>query len=204
MKIAILGATGNVGTRLTDEALQRGHLVTALARSAESLPARAGLTTKNIDVNQPAALAQAFAGHDVVISSLKFLNNDPRRIIDAVKAAGNATRLLVVGGAGSLFGTPGVQIVDTPDFPAAYKSEALAGREFLNTLKGEAELDWTFLSPSALLLPGERTGKFRLGQDDLLIDATGKSSISIEDYAIAMIDEAETPRHTRKRFTVGY
>lgn len=204
MKIAILGATGNVGTRLTDEALQRGHLVTALARSAESLPARAGLTTKNIDVNQPAALAQAFAGHDVVISSLKFLNSDPRRIIDAVKAAGNATRLLVVGGAGSLFGTPGVQIVDTPDFPAAYKSEALAGREFLNTLKGEAELDWTFLSPSALLLPGERTGKFRLGQDDLLIDATGKSSISIEDYAIAMIDEAETPRHTRKRFTVGY
>jgi len=204
MKIAILGATGNVGTRLTDEALQRGHLVTALARSAESLPARAGLTTKNIDVNQPAALAQAFAGHDVVISSLKFLNNDPRRIIDAVKAAGNATRLLVVGGAGSLFGAPGVQIVDTPDFPAAYKSEALAGREFLNTLKGEAELDWTFLSPSALLLPGERTGKFRLGQDDLLIDAAGKSSISIEDYAIAMIDEAETPRHTRKRFTVGY
>ena len=204
MKIAILGATGNVGTRLTDEALQRGHLVTALARSAESLPARAGLTTKNIDVNQPAALAQAFAGHDVVISSLKFLNNDPRRIIDAVKAAGNATRLLVVGGAGSLFGAPGVQIVDTPDFPAAYKSEALAGREFLNTLKGEAELDSTFLSPSALLLPGERTGKFRLGQDDLLIDAAGKSSISIEDYAIAMIDEAETPRHTRKRFTVGY
>lgn len=216
MNIAILGATGNVGTRLTDEALRRGHRVTALARSAESLPARAGLTTKNIDVAQADALAQAFAGHDVVISSLKFLGNDPRRIIDAVKAAGQMSgqvggqaggktpRLLVVGGAGSLFGAPGVQIVDTPEFPAAYKAEALAGREFLNTLKGETTLDWTFLSPSALLAPGERTGKFRLGEDDLLVDAAGKSSISIEDYAIAMIDEAETPRHARRRFTVGY
>lgn len=209
MNIAILGATGNVGTRLTDEALQRGHRVTALARSAESLPARAGLTTKNIDVAQADALARALAGHDVVISSLKFHGNDPRRIIEAVKAAGHASggktpRLLVVGGAGSLFGAPGVQIVDTPEFPAAYKAEALAGREFLNTLKGETTLDWTFLSPSALLAPGERTGKFRLGEDNLLVDAAGKSSISIEDYAIAMIDEVETPRHTRRRFTVGY
>lgn len=209
MNIAILGATGNVGTRLTDEALQRGHRVTALARSAESLPARAGLTTKNIDVAQADALARALAGHDAVISSLKFHGNDPRRIIEAVKAAGHANggktpRLLVVGGAGSLFGAPGVQIVDTPEFPAAYKAEALAGREFLNTLKGETTLDWTFLSPSALLAPGERTGKFRLGEDNLLVDAAGKSSISIEDYAIAMIDEVETPRHTRRRFTVGY
>lgn len=209
MNIAILGATGNVGTRLTDEALQRGHRVTALARSAESLPARAGLTAKNIDVAQADALARALAGHDVVISSLKFHGNDPRRIIEAVKAAGHASggktpRLLVVGGAGSLFGAPGVQIVDTPEFPAAYKAEALAGREFLNTLKGETTLDWTFLSPSALLAPGERTGKFRLGEDNLLVDAAGKSSISIEDYAIAMIDEVETPRHTRRRFTVGY
>ncbi|WP_342052574.1 MULTISPECIES: NAD(P)-dependent oxidoreductase [unclassified Cupriavidus] len=209
MNIAILGATGNVGTRLTDEALQRGHRVTALARSAESLPARAGLTAKNIDVAQADALARALAGHDAVISSLKFHGNDPRRIIEAVKAAGQASggetpRLLVVGGAGSLFGAPGVQIVDTPEFPAAYKAEALAGREFLNTLKGETTLDWTFLSPSALLAPGERTGKFRLGEDDLLVDAAGNSSISIEDYAIAMIDEVETPRHTRRRFTVGY
>lgn len=208
MKIAILGATGNVGTRLVNEALQRGHQVTALARSAESLPARAGLTAKNIDVSHADALSQAFAGHDAVISSLKFLGTDPRLIIDAVKRVGdNAPRLLVVGGAGSLFGAPGVQIVDTPDFPEAYKAEALAGRQFLNTLEAEpadSTLDWTFLSPSALLLPGERTGKFRLGQDDLLVDGAGKSAISIEDYAVAMLDEVETPRHTRRRFTVGY
>ena len=124
-------------------------------------------------------------------------------MIGAVKKAG-VKRLLVVGGAGSLEVSPGVQLVDTPDFPEAYKPEALAGRDFLNVLRGERELDWTFLSPSALFVPGERTGKFRLGTDRLLVDAKGESKISMEDYAIALVDELETPRHSRQRFTVGY
>jgi len=203
MKIAIIGATGNVGTRLTDEALRRGHTVTALARQATSLPDRAGVTPRNVDVDDGAALAAALAGHDAVISTVRFLQAKASQIVDAVKAAG-IERLLVVGGAGSLFVAPGVQLVDTPTFPAQYKDEAAAGRDFLNALRGETALAWTFLSPSALFLPGKRTGKFRLGGEELLADAAGKSTISMEDYAIAMLDEIETPAHVRQRFTVGY
>lgn len=203
MKIAIIGATGNVGTRLTDEALRRGHTVTALARQATSLPDRAGVTPRNVDVDDGAALAAALAGHDAAVSTVRFLQAKASQIVDAVKAAG-IERLLVVGGAGSLFVAPGVQLVDTPTFPAQYKDEAAAGRDFLNALRGETALAWTFLSPSALFLPGERTGKFRLGGEELLADAAGKSTISMEDYAIAMLDEIETPAHVRQRFTVGY
>jgi putative NADH-flavin reductase len=112
--------------------------------------------------------------------------------------------LLVVGGAGSLEVESGGQLVDTPQFPAEYKPEASAGRDFLQVLRSEQELDWTFLSPSALFVPGERTGKFRLGEDQLLVDDSGESKISFEDYAIALIDELMTPQHSRQRFTVGY
>ena len=203
MKIAIIGATGNVGSRLTDEALRRGHTVTALARKASQLPARSGLTTQDVDVANAEALANALRGNDVVISTVRFLQASAAQITGAVKAAG-VKRLLVVGGAGSLLVAPDVQLVDTPNFPDAYKAEASAGRDFLNALRGESDLDWTFLSPSALFTPGERTGKFRLGNDTLLTAADGKSWISMEDYAIAMLDEIEQPTHVRARFTVGY
>ena len=203
MKIAIIGATGNVGTRLTDEALRRGHSVTALARQASKLQARNGVTTRDVDVADAQALADALRGDDVVISTVRFLQTTAAQIVDAVKAAG-VKRLLVVGGAGSLYAAPGVQLVDTPEFPELYKAEASAGRDFLNALQRESQLEWTFLSPSALFPPGERTGKFRLGKDDLLVDANGKSWISMEDYAIAMLDEIEKPAHSRQRFTVGY
>jgi len=202
MKIAIIGATGNVGTRLTDEALRRGHTVTALARQASKLPARDGVVAKDIDVSNAQVLADALRGSDVVISTVRFLQATASQITDAVKAAG-VKRLLVVGGAGSLYIAPGKQLVDTPEFPDAYKAEASAGRDFLNALKKETSLEWTFLSPSALFTPGERTGKFRLGKEDLLATADG-SSISMEDYAIAMLDEIEQPEHVRERFTVGY
>lgn len=203
MKIAIIGATGNVGTRLTDEALRRGHHVLALARHASSLPQREGVTAHDVDVSDAAALANALRGNDVVLSSVRFLQTTAAQITQAVKAAG-IKRLLVVGGAGSLYVAPGVQLVDTPNFPDAYKAEASAGRDFLNALHGEDQLEWTFLSPSALFAPGERTGKFRLGKDDLLTAADGKSWISMEDYSIAMLDEIERPTHVRQRFTVGY
>ncbi|MBV8271817.1 MAG: NAD(P)-dependent oxidoreductase [Cupriavidus sp.] len=203
MKIAIIGATGNVGTRLTDEALRRGHSITALARQASKLQARDGLTTRDVDVADAKALADVLRGNDVVISTVRFLQTTAAQIVDAVKAAG-IKRLLVVGGAGSLFVAPGVQLVDTPEFPELYKAEASAGRDFLNALQRESQLEWTFLSPSALFTPGERTGKFRLGKDDLLVDANGKSWISMEDYAIAMLDEIERPTHVRERFAVGY
>ena len=126
-----------------------------------------------------------------------------RSLIAGMKKAG-VKRLLVVGGAGSLEIAPGLQLVDTPDFPPLWKAGSLATREVLNILRGEQELEWCFLSPSALLEPGQRTGQFRLGTDQLLIDRTGQSKISLEDYAMAMIDELENPKHIRRRFTVGY
>jgi uncharacterized protein len=141
-------------------------------------------------------------GHDVVISSVHFTTSDPELLIEAVRASG-AKRYLVVGGAGSLEVAPGVTLVSTPQFPAIYKAEATKGGEFLALLRDEKQLDWTFLSPSALFVAGERTGKFRLGKDELLTSDKG-SSISFEDYAIALVDELEKPAHSRQRFTVGY
>jgi uncharacterized protein len=154
-------------------------------------------------VQNEKSLATVLAGHDAVIHSVKFLSTNASKIIAATKAA-KVPRLLVVGGAGSLEVTPALTLVNTPDFPAEYKPETLAGVEFLNVLRGEKELDWTFLSPSYLFAPGERTGKFRLGKDELLVAADGQSHISTEDFAIALVDELEQPKHSRQRFTVGY
>lgn len=203
MKIALIGATGNVGSSLLTELLKRGHQVTGIARHPERLEPRQGVTARSGDVMDPAGLVPLLRGHDVVISSVRFLASDPRLLLEAVKKAG-VKRLLVVGGAGSLEVAPGVQLLDTPNFPEVAKAEASAGREFLNVLRNEQDLDWTFLSPSALFAAGERTGRFRLGTDQLLVDAKGESKISFEDFAMAMIDELETPRHSRQRFTVGY
>ncbi len=203
MKIALIGASGHVGSRVAAEALTRGHSVTGIARDPAKIAARPGLTAKRGDVSAPDALAPALAGHDVVVSSARFLGVDPRDVLKAVKKAG-VKRLVVVGGAGSLEVAPGVALIDTPQFPEAYRPEAAAGRDFLNALRAETELDWTFFSPPALFGPGERTGKFRLGGDALLVGADGQSRVSTEDYAIALVDELETPRHSRRRFTVGY
>jgi len=131
-----------------------------------------------------------------------FSASDPRKLIEAVRTSG-VKRYLVVGGAGSLEVAPGKKLIDTPEFPPQYKAEAAAGGAFLDLLKQEKELDWTFLSPSALFVDGPRTGKFRLGTDQLLANDKG-SSISFEDYAIAMSDEVEKPAHSRRRFTAGY
>ncbi|QWG18651.1 NAD(P)-dependent oxidoreductase [Bradyrhizobium sediminis] len=202
MKIALIGATGNAGSRILAELSRRGHAVTAIARHPEKIPALAGVTPLKADANDVAGLTSALRGHDAVISSVHFTASDPRKLIEAVHAAG-VGRYLVVGGAGSLEVAPGVKLIDTPEFPAIYKAEAAAGGVFLDLLRQETSLDWTFLSPSALFVPGERTGKFRLGGDRLLSNEKG-SSISFEDYAVAMADEIEKPAHSRKRFTVGY
>jgi putative NADH-flavin reductase len=202
MKVAVIGATGNIGSKIVIELLTRGHDVSGITRHPEQLQPNVKFTARRGDVNNEAGLAELLAGHEAVISAVKFQTMDSNSLIRAVEKAA-VKRLLVVGGAGSLDVAPGVQLVDTPDFPESSKGEALAGREFLNILRGQRELDWTFLSPS-LLAPGERTGKFRLGTDRLLVDEKGESKISIEDYAVAMVDELESPRHSRRRFTVGY
>jgi hypothetical protein len=203
MNIALIGVSGRVGSRLLTELLRRGHQVTGIARDTTGLAGRPHLVLKNGDANQPAQLAPLLAGHDAVLSATKFATTDAASLIAAVKQAG-VGRLLVVGGAATLEVAPGQILLDAPGFPAAYRPEAEAGRRFLDALRSERELDWTFLSPSAEFVPGERSGTFRLGGDRLLTDANGKSWISMEDYAIAFVDELETPKHSRQRFTVGY
>ena len=203
MKVALIGATGNIGSRLLAELTSRGHTVTALSRNPEKTAAKSGVTAKRGDAYDKAALADLLKGHDAVISAVRFSASDPQTLIDAVKAAG-VKRYLVVGGAGSLEVAPGHKLIDTPSFPEAYKPEASKGGVFLQLLRGEKDLDWTFLSPSALISAGTRTGKFRLGGDQLLKDDKGNSSISYEDFAVAMVDELEKPKHSRRRFTVGY
>lgn len=203
MKIALIGVGGRVGSRLLTELLSHGHSVTGIARDTTKLASRPGLVLKTGDATQPAQLTPLLAGHDVVISAARFQSSDPNALIAAVKQA-SVPRLMVVGGAASLELAPGQTLFDAPGFPEAYKPEAEAGRKFLDVLRAEQDLDWTFLSPSAGFAPGERTGKFRLGGDQLLSDANGKSWISMEDYAIAFADEMETPKHSRQRFTVGY
>jgi putative NADH-flavin reductase len=212
MKIALIGASGFIGSALRQEALSRGHQVTALVSQPKKLEAAPGLTIVQADVNATAALAAQLQGHDVVLSAFSghaqgdiegYYLGGIRSIIAATRQAG-VKRLLVVGGAGSLEVQPGLQLLDTPQFPDAYKPTAEGARKALGLLRQESSLDWTMLSPSATIAPGERTGRFRLGGDQLLKDAQGESRISVQDYAVAFIDEVEKPAHVRQRFTVGY
>ena len=202
MKIALIGASGNVGSRIAAELSSRGHEITAIARKPAKISALPGVKPTAVDIANTEALVPILKGHAAVISSVHFVDSDPDQLIRAVNAAG-VPRYLVVGGAGSLQVAPGKLLVDSPDFPKEYEKEARAGGVFLDRLRAAEDLNWTFLSPSALFTAGERTGKFRLGTDTLLINGKG-SSISFEDYAIALADEVEKSKHPRQRFTVGY
>ena len=203
MKIAVAGASGRAGSEITKELSRRGHSVTAIARNPEKIAALPNVTPIRGDVLDQAGLAKLWAGHDVAVSSVHFLASDPLKLIGAAKDS-KVARYLVVGGAGSLEVAPGVKLVATEGFPAQYKAEAEKGSAFLDLLRQEKNLNWTFISPSALFVEGERTARFRLGTDQLLADANGKSWITFADYAIALADEIERPAHQRQRFTVGY
>jgi uncharacterized protein len=203
MKIAIAGASGRTGSEITKELSRRGHAVTAIARNPEKIAVLPNVTPTKGDVLDRSGLAKLWVGHDVAVSSVHFLASDALKLIGAAKDS-KVGRYLVVGGAGSLEVAPGVKLVTTPGFPVQYKAEAEAGSAFLDLLRQEKELNWTFISPSALFIEGERTGKFRLGTDQLLADANGKSWITFADYAIALADEIERPAHVKQRFTVGY
>jgi putative NADH-flavin reductase len=202
MKVALIGASGQAGSQILAELSRRGHAVTAIGRHPEKIAALPGVTAKAGDVNDKAGLARLLAGHDGVVSSVRFVDMYPDALIATVRESG-VKRYLVVGGAGSLEVAPGVKLIDTPQFPQAYKAEASAGGLFLDKLRATGDLDWSFLSPSAMFVPGERTGVFRLGKDQLLANDKG-SAISFEDFAIAAVDELEAPKHVRQRFTVGY
>ena len=198
-----------IGSRVLDELVRRGHSVTAVARHPEKVKPGNGVMAVQGDVTDPAEVASAARGADAVISAYSPPQTQPEMIVDAVRAllAGLADagvrRLIVVGGAGSLEVAPGVQLVDAPSFPAAWKGIALAHRDVLPVLKG-ADLDWTYFSPAAMIEPGPRTGRFRLGGTRLVANDRGESKISVEDYAIALVDELEHPNHLRQQFTAAY
>lgn len=219
MKIAIIGASGFVGAPIAAEALARGHEVTAIVRDISKLPPHPRLHGFAANATDEEALAEALAGHDVVIHAFHPGKSVPmdeiyelfvqghEAIIAAAKRSG-VPRLLCVGGAASLKTDEGVEYLESsmwnPEF-TPYKPAILGTRALYYLLKEESGgLDWVFLAPSVMLRPGERTGAYRTGGDHVLVDAGGQSQISLEDYAMAMIDEAETPRHHRERFTVGY
>ena len=207
MKIALIGATGFVGSKILVEGLERDHEVTAIVSDASKLPASPKLHAVEIDATDADALAEAVAGHDAVISAFN-PGKDPdgtgtQAIIDGVRQSG-VGRLLVVGGAGTLEVAPGQRLIDQPDFPSEWKAGALKTAAFLDQLRAEQDVDWTFVSPAAHLAPGERTGHYRTGGDQLMTDDGGESRISLEDYAVAMLDEAERPAHHRARFSVAY
>lgn len=213
MKFALIGASGFVGAAVLQEALDRGHHVSGIVRDPAKLPQHPALSAVAGDAYNAEALAEQLKGHDAVIHAFnpgwgtadireRFIQGS-QAIIAASKQAG-VQRLLVVGGAGSLYVAPNLQLIDTPDFPAEYKEGAEGARQALNLLKAETALAWSFISPPALLQPGARSGQFRIGGDQLLMNGDAPAQISVADLAVAIIDELERPQHLRQRFTVGY
>lgn len=213
MRVVLLGASGFVGSAILKEALDRGHRVTAVVRNQGHLDPVQNLKIQITDIYDSAALAAVIVGNDALISAFNPGWKDPNLYYDQVRGTTSILksvksaaikRVLWVGGAGGLEVRPGVRVIDAPDFPVAIKPGSLATIEALDQLSREPSLDWSYLSPSMDMKSGARTGHFRLGDDQLLVDANGQSRISVQDYAVAMINELEHPAHLRKRFTVGY
>lgn len=203
MKIALVGATGNAGSRVLAELLARGHSVTAIVRNTDRVPADPKVTAVATDGSE-ASLAKAIAGHDAVISSVRFVDLAPETLVAAVKASG-VKRYLVVGGAGSLKHPDGIEEARRPEFPEPFRPNSLRGGDMLDLLRATPGLDWTFISPPRFFKAGERTGKFRFGKDDMLMTPEGQpTAISYEDLALALVDSLENGTHKGERFTIGY
>jgi putative NADH-flavin reductase len=217
MKVALIGASGFVGSAILNELLERGHQVTALTRDAANVKTdHENLTKVKTNVLDESDLAEKAKGHDAVISAFNagwtnpnlyddYLNGS-KKIQEGVKSSG-VKRFIVVGGAGSLFASEGLQFVDTPEFPEQIKPGATAARDYLNHIKEEKDLDWTFLSPALEMhqgTSGERKGAYRKGLETPVFDENGRSIASVEDTALAIVDELENPQHSRRRFTVAY
>ena len=207
MKIVLYGASGNAGSRILNELQARGHEVTAAVRNPEKLPA--GIKSVRDDLSNVDRIAEIITGADAVISAYMPPAEDTdqllpvtTRLVEAVRKVGNP-RLIVVGGAASLEVAPGITLLDSGHVPAAWLPIATSHAKTLDLLK-KSDVPWTYFSPAAFFEPGERTGKFRLGKDQLITDAKGESRISYDDYAIALVDELEHPSHIQERFTIGY
>jgi len=209
MHIALYGATGASGSRILAELLSRNHQVTAIVRNPARLPAQPGLAVAEGDVSSADAIAEKIKGTDAVVSAYAPPADDTDQLVSATEQLITAVRqsrvprLLVVGGAGSLEVAPGVTVIDSGHLPAQWLPIAISHAKTLDLLK-KSDINWTYFSPAAFFVPGERTGKFRLGTNQLIANEQGDSRISLEDYAIALVDELETPKHERSRFTIGY
>jgi uncharacterized protein len=214
-RIALIGASGFIGSAILNEALNRGCQVTAIVRHPEKINlVNKNLEVKKGDVSSADTVTELCKGADTVISAYNAGWTNPNiyddtlkiypAILEGVKKSG-VKRLLIVGGAGTLFVSPGLRLMNSGSLPEAYMPgvKSLA-KFFLETLTREKEIDWVFFSPAGMISPGKRTGKFRLGKNDLIKDTKGESNISVEDYAMAMIDEVESPSHHKERFTIGY
>jgi len=203
MNIVLIGATGAIGSRILDEALRRGHAVSAVTRDPRKLDPRPGMTIRAGSTSDGPGLTQVVKGHDVAVVSVKWNENDIGRVIDVIRKAG-VKRCLFVIGAGSLLRKDGrthlEHMAERGVQPPTSKPASLAYEE----IRKVADLDWTAISPAASIQPGKRTGKFRLGLDNLIEDKDGQSLISREDFAVAILDELEKGRHIRKRFTAAY
>lgn len=213
MKVALIGATGFVGSHLLEELLRRNYDVTAIARSVDKIPVKDGKPkTAALDVTDVKALSEVLKGNDVVLSAFNAGWENPniyddflkgsKAIQQAAKEAG-VKRYIVIGGGGSLY-VDGKQIVDSPGFPPQFRSGATAARDYLYYLKKEAELDWTFYSPALDMYPGDRTGRYRIGTESPVFNEKGDSELTVQDTAVAVIDELENHNFSRKRFTAGY
>jgi uncharacterized protein len=209
MDVALYGSTGKAGSRILTELVSRGHRVTAIARNPARLQGITGISTKKDDLSDTSKVVDAIQGADAVISAYgppqdntEEIVDVTQRLVEAVKQAGRP-RLLVVGGAGGLNVAPGVSLLDSGYLPDAYKPIAKSHVRALNVLRA-SDIDWTYLAPAAYFEPGERTGKFRLGKDELIANEKQESRISMEDYAIALVNELENPEHRQRRFSVGY
>ncbi|CAN5282412.1 NAD(P)-dependent oxidoreductase [soil metagenome] len=202
MKITVLGASGRAGSEITKELASRGHSVIAIARKPATIPTGENITVVEGDASDAPALAALITGSDAVVSALH-TDVSSATLLAALKTAG-VPRLLVTGGAGGLEVAAGVRLIDTPEFPAEWKGVAQDAITFLDELKAETDIDWTFFSPAAYIEETPRLGHYRLGTDQLVTDDKGESRISFADYAIAMADEVEQHRFSRRRFTAAY
>lgn len=203
MRIALIGATGNAGSRILAELLNRGHEITAVVRRPENVSVHPKLKAVGTDGSRE-SLTIAVKSHDAVVSSVRFLDLDPDILLPAIQDSG-VKRYVVVGGAGSLLHPDGMEEARRPEFPEKARPNSLRGGDFLNMLRATNDLDWTYISPSRSFVAGARTGVFRYGSDHMLMDAAGKpTSISFEDFAIAVAHELENPHYVRQRFTIGY
>lgn len=208
MKVAIIGATGNAGSRITAELLKRGHHVRAIVRPQTNIEVKNGLEVANSDLSDVPQLTEVLKGADAVVSAYRPPVDDSDQIISTTKriaeaAKRNKQRLLVVGGSGGLFVAPGVTVIASGHLPEFALPIAKAHEQVRQNLESSGA-DWTYFAPAGLFEPGPKTGKFRLGKEYLIADTSGNSRISMEDYAIAMVDELEKPQHRGERFTIGY